>query len=99
MHTSWVSKPHLVYQTMSGAGECTRWRIGHRVPLLGAMWSGVMVRCHCWVPLLGGVNAHVGGLDVPSDSVPLLAIAGCHCLGGGGRECTRWRMPCGQVPW
>ena len=19
-----------------------------RVPLLGAMWSGAMVRCHCW---------------------------------------------------
>ena len=48
------------------------------VPLLGAM-----VRCHCWVPLLGGVNAHVCGLDVPSDSVPLLgAMVRCHCWGG-----------------
>ena len=43
-----------------------------RVPLLGAMWSaamwsGAMVRCQCWAPLLGamrgGVSAHVGGLD------------------------------------
>ena len=45
-----------------------------------------MVRCHGKVPLLGkGVNAHVGGLDVPSDRVPLLgatwsgAISGRHC--------------------
>ena len=55
-----------------------------RVPLLGAMWPGAMVRCHCW----GAVRAHVGGLDVPSDRVPLLRggdctrsrIAGCHVV-------------------
>ena len=46
------------------------------VPLLGAMWSGGMVRCHCW----GGVSAHVGGLAVPSDRLPLLgAMVRCHC--------------------
>ena len=40
-----------------------------KVPLLGAMWSGAMVRCHC----LGAIaRCHGRG-----------AIAGCHCEGHG----------------
>ena len=67
------------------------------VPLLGAM-----ARCHCWV------TAHLCGLDVPSDRVPLLgamwsgAMVRCHCwvplLGRGA--CTRcgFDAPSDRVP-
>ena len=57
-----------------------------RVPLLGAMWSGAMVRCHCWVPL--GVSAHVGRLDVPC------AMVRWHCWGG---VIARWRSERGAI--
>ena len=65
---------------IAGGGECTGWRSG-------CATRCHVVRCHCWVPLLGGVNAHIGGLDVPSDSVPLPgAMVRCSCcaIAGGG---------------
>ena len=39
----------------------------------------------------GGVSAHLGGLDVPSDRVPLLGAMWSGAIAGGG-ECTRWRI-------
>ena len=74
-----------------------------RVPLLGAMWSGAMVRCHRWMPLLGAIVGcgRVSFLDamvrchcwVPCGRVPLVgAIAGCHLI-----ECHCDAFS--QVPW
>ena len=45
-------------------GAIAGWHCRCWLPLLGGMWSGAMVRCHCWVPC---------------GKVPLLgAIAGCN---------------------
>ena len=68
---------------------------------------GAIALCHGQMPLLGaiaggGVSAHVGGLDVPSDRVPLLgAMVRCHCWGGTLAEWTCHLIGCYfvYVPW
>ena len=48
------------------------------------------------MPLLGGLSAHVGGLDVPSDRVPLLAGVSAHV---GGVDVPSDRVPLLGTMW
>ena len=54
----------------------------------------------CW----GGVSAHLGGLDVPSDRVPLLGAMWSGAIAGGVSAHVHvvrchGQVPCRKVPW